>query len=153
MARRGVEEVARAGAGAVVVVEECPDDGGGAADRDGPAKMLLLLAVVGQELGDLLASGRVKDIGRPGVVAVILTPVGPDDGGSAVERDGMAESVVLRAVVGQEFGNLLAREYVEQVGGAGVGAVVVVPHGPDHGGGAADRDGPAEQIVRRAVVG
>ena len=48
---------------------------------------------------------------------------------------------------------MIARCGVEEVGRTGVGAVVVVPGGPDDGGGTADHDGPAEPVVRRAVVG
>ncbi len=48
-----------------------------------------------------------------------------------------------------------ARGRVEEVGGAGVGAVVVtvVRRNPDDGGYAADRDGEAEQVAGPAVVG
>ncbi len=42
---------------------------------------------------------------------------------------------------------------IKEVCRAGVGTVVVVAVSPNDGGGAADRDGPAEPVKSRAVVG
>ena len=76
--------------------------------------------------------------------------------GSA-DCDGIAEPVSLRAVVGQELGDLTARGCVKEVGRAGNDAVVVVVIGPNDGdglsGGAADCDGTAEPVELCAVVG
>ena len=150
---RDVEQVGRAGVGAVVVVVGCPDDGDGAADRYGSAEEIALRAILGQEFGDLIACRYVKQVGRAGAAAVVVVSEGPDDGGGAADRDGEAEDVERRAVVGEELGDLVARGGVEEVGGAGGGAVVVVPEVPDDGGGPVDRDGPAELVVCRPVVG
>ena len=152
-AGRGIKEVGRAGAGAVVVVENGRDDGGGAADRDGEAEPVARRAVVGQQFGDLPARGGIKQVRGAGEAAVVVVAVGPDDGGGPRDRNGDAEDVVGRAVVGQELGNLPARGGVEEVGGAGPIAVVVVEIGPDDGGGPGDRDGEAEDVLRRPVVG
>ena len=64
----------------------------------------------------------------------------------------MAEIETRRAVLRQEFGDQLARGGVEEVGGAGELAVVVVPRCSHDGGFPADRDGEAEDVIRRAVV-
>ena len=72
---------------------------------------------------------------------------------SQIFGDGDAELVVDRAVVGEELGDLPARGGVEEVGGAGVGAVVAVATCSDDGPGLADRDGEAEPVALRAIVG
>ena len=144
---------------AVVAVEPGPDDGGGAADRNGDAEAVALRAVVGQELGDLGGVRGVRDVEEVSgarVVAVIVVRPGPDDrdflSGGATDRDGDAELVLLRAVIGEELGDLEARGGVEEVSRAGSFAIFVVAPCPDDDGGAADRYGVAEFIKRRAVI-
>ena len=75
--------------------------------------------------------GSIKEVCRAGADAVVVVQVCPNDGDSLRDRHGTAEVVACRAVVGQELGDLPARGGVKQVGGAGVGAVVVDPPGPD----------------------
>ena len=83
------------------VVELLPDDGGGAADRDGDAEPVRQVAVVGKELGDLPAGAGVEEVGGAGANAVVIVPPGPDDSGGAADRDGDAELIEHRAVIGQ----------------------------------------------------
>ena len=158
VARDGVEEVGGAGVDAVVVVvKACADDGGGVADRDGAAEVVLSRAVARKELGDLTARGGVKQVGGAGELAVVVVEGCPDNGGflagGAADRDEDAERVARRAIVGQELDDLPARGGVEEVGGTGARAVVVVQVGPDDGGGATDCHGLPEEVVRSAVVG
>ena len=77
----------------------------------------------------------------------------PDDSGYPANADGRAEYVASCAVVGQEFEELHTRGSIEDVGRAGVVAVVVVPGGPYDGAGAADCDGDSKLVVERAVLG
>ena len=69
------------------------------------------------QLGDLPARGGVKQVGGAGARAVVVVPVGPNDGGSAADRDGDSEDVVRRAVVGQELEELIAEVGVGRGGG------------------------------------
>ena len=117
------------------------------------AKSSAVSAVEGQELENLLARRGVEQVRRAGPAVAIP---GPDDGGGAADRYGVAEVPLPRAVVGEELGNLtwvFRGAYVKQVHGAGVEAVVVVPSCPDDGGDASDRDGVTELLAQRTVVG
>jgi len=58
VACRGLEEVGRAGPGAVVFITDGPNDGGRAADRDGIAKPVVSRAIVREQLDLLLARDR-----------------------------------------------------------------------------------------------
>ena len=141
----------------MVVVAVRPDDGRVAADRDAVAEVVARRAVGGGELGDLgpARAGVLEDVGRAGIAAVVIVAVRPDDGRVAADRDAVAEVVARRAVGGGELGDLRpARAGVlEDVGRAGIAAVVVVAVRPDDGRVAADRDAVAEVVAGRAVGG
>ena len=88
------------------------------------------------------------------MAAVVVVPVGPDDGGGAADRNSAAEPVVVRAVAGFELEKLCGvggvRD-IEEVGRAA--AVVTIVSCPDDGGFAAHRDGDPEFVIHRAIVG
>lgn len=153
LTRGRVEQVRRSGIDAVVVVEEPPDDHDRVLDRHGKPEEVARRAVEGQELGPLLAGGRVEQVRRSGVGAVVVVPVGPDDDGRTVDGDGGAEAVPGGAVRGQELRDLLAGGRVEQVGRSRVGSVVVVVAGPDDRCRAVDVYASAEEVVLGAVGG
>ena len=52
--------------------------------------------------------GSIKEVCRSGFAAVVVVPKGPDDDGGAADRDGAAEAVTPRAVVGKELEELIA---------------------------------------------
>ena len=100
------------------------------------------------------SAGRLKEVCRAGVDGVVVVKGCPNEGGAAADRDSEAELVARLAVVGPNYNDLAARVLVEEVGGAGVDTVVVVPDGPDGGSGVADRDPVAEEVeytTRRTV--
>ena len=87
------------------------------------------------------------------IALVIVIPTGPDDGINPADRDGYAEVVFRRAVVGQDFEDLLACGGIEQVRRAGIGAVVADTVGSDDGGVSTNRYGDAEMVIHRSVAG
>ena len=135
-------------------VQEDSDVGAGSShdddlvvDRDITAEKVIVLAVRCQQLSALhrgLWVGDVEDVGGPASLVVVE---GADDGEVTMDGYGVAELVFRESVRCLQLGELLSRGGVEQIGGAGGGSVVVFGGSSDEDFVAADRDGPAEQVV------
>ena len=95
----------------VVPVHVGPDQDIVVVQGDATAEVVTCRAVTGHELG-LLRPRRARaeeDVGGPAVAALVVVPVGPDQGIVVAQGDAKAEPVICRAVTGHELGQLRPR--------------------------------------------
>ncbi len=151
-ARRGVEEVRRAGSLAHTELSGRADNRGGSVDGDGVAESIPRSRVVGGEFRDLLARDSIEEIRRTRSIPRVVVQTGTDDHGGAAHGDAHPEPFARFGVVRGELRDLFALGEIEEVRGAGFSARVVVAHRPDDRDGAADRDGESKPVLRCGIV-
>jgi len=149
-AARARKDVGGAGVGAT-------HQGGVTGERNGGAELVTSRGVAGRELGLLrpAAARARKDVGGAGGGAGVIIITGTHQGGVTGERNGGAEPVTSSGVAGRELGLLrpAAARARKDVGGAGVGAGVIIITGTHQGGVTGERNGGAELVTSRGVAG
>ena len=151
------EDVSRAGVAAIVAVSTRADDHRSPGHGHAEAELVGRATVIGCEFG-LLAPATTavvhEDVGGAGIRAITVVTPGADDGAVAAERNAGAETIADVGIVGSQFGLLAPAVAVahENVGGAGVVAVLVFEPGADDGGVGVECDAAAEQIAGLCVV-
>ena len=115
---RDVEDVHRAGLVAECILEVRSDHGEGIAEGNCIAELVLLEAIEGLQLHELLPRLDLEHVGRPGAITEVIVPEGAEEGAVAMHGDGEPEIVTGLSVQRAQRAELRAVAYVVDVGGA-----------------------------------